>query len=115
MTLLFPTRAERPGRQPHAAGLRARLLPEFMYHDDVQARLFARVIAEYAEFHFYVWDDEREEVVGAGHALPAAWDGNGASLPDGGNDALVHARCAKGAPASSVHCALQAAMDPEYR
>ena len=115
MTLLFPTRAERPGRQPHAAGLRARLLPEFMYHDDLQARLFARVIAEYAEFHFYVWDDEREEVIGAGHAIPAAWDGNGASLPDGGIDAVVEARFAAGAPAPSVLCALQIVIDPECR
>ena len=32
----------------------------------VLERLFGRVISEYAEFQFYVWDEEREEVVGAG-------------------------------------------------
>src|SRR5205807_10363040 len=84
-------------------------------HDDVQARRFARVIAGFAEFHCYVWDGEREEGGGAGHALPAAWDGNGASLPDGGIDAVVEARFAKGAPAPSVLCALQIVIDPEYR
>jgi hypothetical protein len=34
------------------------------------------VIGEYAEFHFFAWDDEREEVVGVGNAIPAlssAW------------------------------------------
>jgi hypothetical protein len=87
----FPTRAERPGKLPHADSLAAPW-PEFMYHDPVFERLFGRVIAEYAEFHFYVWDDEREEVVGGGNAIPAAWDGDGASLPDGGVDALVEAR-----------------------
>ena len=37
-----------------------------------------RAIGEYAEFQFRVWDDERE-VVGAGNAIPAAWDGDAAS------------------------------------
>jgi hypothetical protein len=41
-----------------------------MYHDPVLERLFDRVIAEDAEFHFYVWDDEREEVVGGGTRFP---------------------------------------------
>jgi hypothetical protein len=75
MTLHFPTRAERPGRLPHAASLRERVWPEFMYHDPVLERLFGRVIGEDAEFHFYAWDDEREEVVGVGNAVPASWDG----------------------------------------
>src|SRR6266516_4423774 len=107
MTLHFPTRAERPGRLPHAAGLQAGVWPEFMYHDPVLDRLFDRVIGEYAEFHFYVWDDEREEVVGGGNAIPAAWDGNGASLPDGGVDAVVEAGFAEGTPTPTVLCALQ--------
>ena len=42
-----------------------------MYHDAVLERLFGRVIDEYAEFQFYVWDEEREEVVGGGNAIPA--------------------------------------------
>jgi len=53
MPLQFPTRAERPGRLPHAASLRERVWPEFMYHDPVLERLFGRLIAEDAEFHFY--------------------------------------------------------------
>jgi hypothetical protein len=50
-------------------------------------RLFERVVAEYAEFVFHAWDDEREEVIGVGHAIPAAWDGDRASLPDGDRQA----------------------------
>ena len=45
----------------------------------VLKQLFGRVVAEYSEFLFYAWDDEREEVVGVGHATPAAWDRD----PDG--------------------------------
>jgi hypothetical protein len=40
------------------------------------------VVAEYPEFLFYAWDDEREEVVGVGHSIPAAWNGDTASLPN---------------------------------
>lgn len=115
MTLHFPTRAERTGRQPHIASLRVRLWPEFMYHDAVLNRLFDRVIAEYGEFCFYAWDDEREEVVGGGHALPATWAGDVASLPDGGIDAVVEARFAEDAPMPNVLCALQILIAPEYR
>ena len=70
MALQFPTRAERPGKLPHTASLERGIWPEFMYHDAVLERLFDRVISEYAEFQFYAWDDEREEVVGAGNAIP---------------------------------------------
>lgn len=113
MTLQFPTRAERPGHQPHAAGPQTK--PEFMYHAAVASRLLERLIAKDAEFCFYLWDDKREEVVGAGHATPAAWDGDAATLPDGGVDAVIEARFTDGAPAPNVLCALQIVIDPEYR
>jgi GNAT superfamily N-acetyltransferase len=113
--LQFPTRAERPGRLPHIAGLREPQWPEFMYHDAVLDRLFDRVLAEYAEFHFYAWDEEREEVVGVGNAIPTLWDGDLASLPDGGIDAVFEARFAEGAPEPTVLCATQILIAPEYR
>jgi GNAT superfamily N-acetyltransferase len=114
MALHFPTRAERPGKLPHTSGLE-HAWPEFMYHDPVLNRLFGRVIDEYAELQFYAWDDERKEVVGAGNAIPAAWDGDAASLPDGGVDAVVEAGFADGAPRPTVLCALQIVIDPESR
>jgi GNAT superfamily N-acetyltransferase len=86
-----------------------------MYHDPVLERLFGRVIDEDAEFHFYAWDEEREEVVGVGNAVPASWDGDAANLPDGGVDAVVEGRFAEGAPAPTVLCALQILIAPECR
>jgi GNAT superfamily N-acetyltransferase len=115
MALQFPTRAERTGKQPHIASLESGIWPEFMYHDPVLERLFGRVIDEYSEFQFYVWDDEREQVVGAGNAIPAAWDGEAASLPDGGVDAVVEERFADDPPQPSVLCALQIVIAPEVR
>jgi GNAT superfamily N-acetyltransferase len=116
MALQFPTRAERPGHLPHSASLTERTLwPEFLYHDPVLERLLGRVIAEYAEFQFYAWDDEREEVVGVGMAVPAWWDGEPASLLDGGLDAVVEARFPESAPEPNVLCALQILIAPERR
>jgi len=114
MALRFPTRAELTGSQPHASGLEG-AWPEFMYHDVVLNELFGRVIGEFAEVQFYAWDDERNEVVGVGNAIPTAWDGEIASLPDGGVDAVVEARFAEEAPAPTVLCALQILIAPDYR
>jgi GNAT superfamily N-acetyltransferase len=61
------------------------------------------------------WDDEREEVIGGGHAIPAAWDGDTASLPDGGFDAVIEARFAPEPPTPSVLCALGITIAPECR
>ncbi|HEU0194615.1 MAG TPA: GNAT family N-acetyltransferase [Gaiellales bacterium] len=116
MALQFPTRAEQPGHMPHAASLSERgIWPEFLYHDPVLERLLGRVISEHPEFQFYAWDDEREEVVGVGMAVPASWDGDPARLPDRGLDAVVEARFAEDAAEPSVLCALQILIAAEFR
>ena len=90
--------------------------PAFMNQGSVLKRLFGRVVAEYAEFLFYAWDDEREEVIGVEKAIPAAWDGHTASLPDGGFDAAIEARFApEPPPTPTVLCALGITIAPEYR
>jgi GNAT superfamily N-acetyltransferase len=116
MPLEFPTRAERPGSLPHTASLGERAIwPEFLYHDPVLERLFGRVMSEYAEFQFYAWDGESEEVVAVGMAVPATWDRGAASLPDRGLNAVVEARFADGASEPNVLCALQIVIAPERR
>jgi GNAT superfamily N-acetyltransferase len=115
MALRFPTRAERTGKQPHVASLSEQLWPEFLYHDPVLERLFGRVMSEYPEFQFYAWDDERAEVVGVGMAIPAAWDGDAATLPDRGLNAVVEARFSDEAPTPNVLCAMQILIAPELR
>ena len=117
MTVHFPTRADRPGKLPHAAGLNAPDpdLPSFMNEGSVLKRLFPRVVVEDAEFLFYAWDDEREEVIGVGHAIPAAWNGERASLPDGGFDAVLEARFAPEPPTPTVLCALGITIAPGWR
>ena len=90
MALLFPTRAERPDLRPRARELMA-VWPQFMHHDPVCNRLFGRVRDEHAHLQFFAWDDELDEVVGEGNAVPAAWDDNPETLPDEGVDAILEA------------------------
>ena len=113
MALHFPTRAERPGKLPHAESFGAPD-PAFLNEGDVLKRLFGRVVAEYAEFLFYAWDDEREEVIGVGHAIPATWDGDPSSLPEGW-DAVLEARFAQEPPVPTVLCALGITIASECR
>jgi GNAT superfamily N-acetyltransferase len=114
MAFRFPTDAERPDLR--GAPLLDDIWPEFMYHDPVLNRLFLRGIRESPELQFYAWDDDRDEVVGQGNAIPAAWDGDTVTLPDGGIDAVVEARFAdSGGPAPNVLCALQIMVAPSRR
>ena len=115
MALHFPTRAERPGSLPHTASLLADPDPAWINEADVIQRLWGRVVAEYAEFLFYAWDDEREKVIGTGHAIPAAWDGDTASLPDRGFDAVIEARFDQEPPTPTVLCALGITIADEWR
>ena len=115
MALQFPTRTERTGSQPHIESLQAGVWPEFLYHDPLLERLFGRVISEYPEFQFYVWDDEREQVVGGGNAIPATWDGDSETLLDTGVDGVVEAQFADEPETPNVLCALQILIAPELR
>jgi GNAT superfamily N-acetyltransferase len=110
----FPTRAERPGKLPHVESLAASG-PVFMNEGSVLKRLFGRVVSEYSDFLYYAWDDERDEVIGVGHAIPTTWDGDTASLPDGGFDAVIESRFAPKPPPPTVLCALGITIAPEWR
>lgn len=114
MTLRFPTRAERPGKLPHAASLHTAPDPPFLNEGNVLKRLFGRVVAEYPEFLFYAWDDERQEVIGVGHSIPAAWDGDIGRLPKGW-DAVLEARFGPEPPTPNVLCALGITVADEWR
>ena len=113
MALHFPTRAERPDLR--GAPLLADIWPAFMYHDPVVNELFMRGIRAAPELQFCAWDDERDEVVGQGNAVPVAWDGDVDTLPDRGIDAALETSLAENAPASNVLCALQIMVAPSRR
>jgi hypothetical protein len=87
--------------------------PEFLYHDAVCNRLWPHLFDEFADFQFYLLDEEADRVVGQGNSAPFAWNGDPATLPDGVNGVLplaVEQREAGVAP--TTLCALQAVVVP---
>jgi GNAT superfamily N-acetyltransferase len=113
VALQFPTDAERPDLR--GAPLLEDIWPEFMYHDPVLNQHFVRAIRESPELQFYAWDEERDEVVGQGNAVPVAWNGDTGSLPDRGIDAALESRFAQDAQPANVLCALQIMVAPSRR
>ena len=57
--------------------------PEYNTHGDVLNRYWSRMIDEFPQFQYVLYDDETEEVLGEGHSLPCVWDGTIEGLPAG--------------------------------
>jgi GNAT superfamily N-acetyltransferase len=112
MPLQFPTMAERPDLRPRGRDLVV-VWPEFMLNDPVCNRLFGRVRTELSHLQFFAWDDETDELVAEGNALPAVWDGDAGSLPDAGIDAVLEAGFADGRHEPNVLSALQIMVAPD--
>lgn len=106
--------AERPDLRPRGRDLTV-VWPEFMHNDPVCNRFFARVRTELAHLQFFAWEDEADKLVAEGNAIPAAWDGDAASLPEAGLDAVLEAGFAEGAPEPDVLCALQIMIAPGHQ
>jgi GNAT superfamily N-acetyltransferase len=113
MALHFPTDAERPDLR--GGPKLGDIWPEFMYHDAVLNEFFLRAVRETAELQFYAWDDERDEVVGQGNCVPAAWDGTVDALPDDGLRAMLEARYAENGGDPNVLCAVQIMIAADRR
>jgi GNAT superfamily N-acetyltransferase len=103
--------AERPDLRPRGREL-ASVWPDFMHHDPVANRFFGRVRTERAEFQFFALDEDADQVVAEGNALPVFWNGDPATLSPGGIDAALPAGFDEGAPEATVLCALQVMIDP---
>ena len=109
MALHFPTDAERPDFRGAMKG--PAVWPEFLYHDAVVNEHFMTAIRAVTELQFYVWDDESDEVIGQGNAVPATWSGEAGDLPDEGLRAVL----AEQPPEPNVLCALQIMIAPDRR
>jgi GNAT superfamily N-acetyltransferase len=103
--------AERPDLRPRGRDLTV-VWPDFMHYDPVCNRFFGRVRTELEHLQFFAWDDETDELVAEGNALPARWDGDPASLPEAGLDAVLEAGFAHGGPEPNALSALQIMVAP---
>jgi GNAT superfamily N-acetyltransferase len=103
--------AERPDLRPRGRELTV-VWPDFMDHDPVCNRLFGRVRTELPHLQFFAWDDDGDELIAEGNALPVVWDGDPESLPEAGVDAALEVGFADDTPEPNVLCALQIMVAP---
>ncbi|WP_189055920.1 N-acetyltransferase [Longimycelium tulufanense] len=105
------TLADRPDLRQAAWDLDA-AWPAFLVHDPAAALLDV-VFARFPEYQVLLV--EGHEVVGRGHSVPFAWDGNVVSLPPQGSDAIVgqSVRDAQAGRAPTAASALEIVVAPD--
>lgn len=88
MAYKIVTIAERPDLKPQVHRLNPTVWPEFMLHDAVSARCWRDLFGTFAALQIALCD-EHDTVIGAGSAIPLAWDGTEGGLPEGWDAALA--------------------------
>lgn len=77
------TVAERPDLDQRASVLTESEFPEYNRHGDVMVRYWSGLWEMFSDLQFVLYDDEADEVLGEGHAIPCRWDGTVEGLPSG--------------------------------
>jgi GNAT superfamily N-acetyltransferase len=85
--------------------------PTFMHHNAPGGRYWARLYEEHPDFQLALLDGDA--LVAELHSVPTPWDGSGADLPSGWDDAFTRAFESEREP--TVLCALAIAILPERR
>ena len=80
---IVATAAERRDVWARADGLDADVWPEYNRHGDVLNEYWGSLDEKFAEFQFVLYDEEADELLAEGHAVPFHWDGTVAGLPAG--------------------------------
>jgi hypothetical protein len=95
-----PDLAER-GRETSA------VWPEYNVHSPISNRYWGRLLTDFPDHQFVLYDEAADEVVAMGHSVPLVWDGTVDGLP-AGFDAILPAAFAlleAGTPGTTL-CAL---------
>src|SRR5664280_2918190 len=113
------TAAGRPDLTDAMRRLGASPWPEFLLgHDEVVNRLWDRLYELWPDYQFALADPDGDDLIAVGNCLPIRWDGNPATLPPGGIDAVLEngvatVEAVASAPASTVASALMIVVAPD--
>jgi GNAT superfamily N-acetyltransferase len=75
--------SERPELWKETALVSKEVWPEYNTHGDVVNRYWGRLLDEFPEFQFVLFDDDQRVVLAEGHTAPCTWDGTTDGLGDG--------------------------------
>jgi hypothetical protein len=74
---------ERPELWAETATITREVWPEYNLHSEDPNRYWFRLLEEFPEYQFVLYDDEQQEVIAEGHTIPCDWDGTPNGLGDG--------------------------------
>ena len=90
--------------------------PEYNQHGDVLNRYWGRLLDEFPDFQFVLYDNQRREVVAEGHTAPCCWDGTPEGLGDGIDSMIAAAFQGRGeGTRPTALCALAAEIRPRFQ
>jgi GNAT superfamily N-acetyltransferase len=88
-TFTVVTIADRPDLLDEVRALGSSAWPEFLGHDDVVNGYWNDLWELVADYQFALLDESSSTIVACGNSVPIVWDGDPASLPDGGVDSVL--------------------------
>jgi GNAT superfamily N-acetyltransferase len=109
------TLAERPGLDREFSPQKARIWPQYMFHDRYSDSLWHYTFESFPEYQLYLLNPS-EEPIAVAQSMPMVWDGSLADLPLGWYDILVRATSGyEAGRAPNTLSPLEIAIQPEYR
>jgi hypothetical protein len=110
------TAAARPDLIDAMRRLGASPWPEFLLdHDEVVNRLWGQLYELWPDYQFALADPDGDDLLAVGNCLPIRWDGNPATLPPGGIDAVLEngAATVEAGPEATAASALMIVVAPD--
>ncbi|MFD9715734.1 N-acetyltransferase [Streptomyces sp. NPDC059076] len=83
--------SERPALWDRIPAQFAGVVPEYNLHGDINGDYWNRLFEDFPDYQFLLYDEEQDEVLGAGRSLPRSWDGTPEDLGPGLDDSIGRA------------------------
>ncbi|QDY76153.1 GNAT family N-acetyltransferase [Streptomyces qinzhouensis] len=84
----FVNHLERPELWDRIPEVFAGVVPEYNLHGDISETCWNRLFKDFRDYQFMLYDEERDEILGAGRSLPRVWDGTPQDLGSGLDDSI---------------------------
>ncbi|MEU5976672.1 GNAT family N-acetyltransferase [Streptomyces sp. NPDC047315] len=116
MSRRFVYHSERPELWDRIPEVFAGVVPEYNLHGDINETHWNRLFEEFRDHQFLLYDEERDEILGAGRSLPRVWDGTPEDLGSGLDDSISAAFIARDAGKKpTALCALGVEVPPAHQ
>jgi GNAT superfamily N-acetyltransferase len=108
--------SDRPELWKDTAVITREVWPEYNLHGEDPDGYWDRLLNQFPEFQFVLYDDDQREVIAEGHTAPCDWDGTQDGLGDGISAMLAAAFQAREAGRHpTALCALAAEVRPRFQ